>query len=219
MKTIFVHAKAGVDVKAVVGKAAEKLLKKSGRVGLVSTIQFVHQLDSAKRVLAGCGIKAEVCGQILGCDASCVDKFSDFDAFLYIGSGKFHPLAVAFRTKKKVITADPFSGEVSELKDEEIKAFEKRRRAGLVKFLSSEKIGILVSTKTGQQNLKKALELKKKVEEAGDKIGYVFLSDSIDYNEFDNFNFVQCWVNTACPRIIEDYERIKKPIVNMEDVK
>jgi 2-(3-amino-3-carboxypropyl)histidine synthase len=67
--------------------------------------------------------------------------------------------------------------------------------ASYLKFLNAEKIGILVSTKPGQENLKKALSLKLK-----NKKSYLFLSNNIDIREFENFG-INSWVNTACPRM------------------
>ena len=70
-----------------------------------------------------------------------------------------------------------------------------------MKFLSSKNIGILVSIKPGQYNLKKAFALKKKLR---DKKCYIFLSDNIGAEQLENFPFIECWVNTACPRIADN---------------
>jgi len=78
----------------------------------------------------------------------------------------------------------------------------------LMKFYSADNIGILVSTKPGQNNLKEAIELKKKLK----KNCYIFVSDMINEAELENFPFIQAWVNTACPRIEG------KNIVNAEDI-
>ena len=65
------------------------------------------------------------------------------------------------------------------------------------KYLHAKTIGIIVTTKIGQKNLMRALELEKKT----DKECYIFACDELDMSQFENFNFVQFWVNTACPRI------------------
>ena len=76
-----------------------------------------------------------------------------------------------------------------------------KRKAQLIKFHSSKEIGIIVSTKPGQNKLEEAKKLKNKFP---DKNFYFILFDNIDYNQLENFNFIEAWVNTACPRIEED---------------
>ena len=57
----------------------------------------------------------------------------------------------------------------------------------------------------------KSLELKKKL----DKKSYLFIADNINSSEFENFPDIQSWVNTSCPRMdmndnrIINYKKIK----------
>jgi diphthamide synthase subunit DPH2 len=37
--------------------------------------------------------------------------------------------------------------------------------------------------------------------------------DTFDYSELENFNFIECWVNTMCPRVAEDIN-----VLNVEDI-
>src|SRR3989339_534122 len=77
-------------------------------------------------------------------------------------------------------------------------AFEKKnQKASYVRYLSAKNIGILVSTKPGQENLKQALDFKNNLK---DKKGYLFIANNLNTNEFENFN-IDSWVNTACPRM------------------
>ena len=88
---------------------------------------------------------------------------------------------------------------------------EKKQKVSLVKFLNSSNVGILVSTKPGQENLKKAIELKKKLKK---KNSFLFITNNINKQEFENFSQIDSWVNTACPRMdMNDGE-----IVNINDV-
>lgn len=82
-----------------------------------------------------------------------------------------------------------------------------------MKFLKAKKIGILISTKAGQYNLKKAFEIKKKFK---DKEYYYFISDEIKLDELEDFNFIDVFINTACPGIF--YDKSNKTILNMEEV-
>ncbi|MBD3354792.1 hypothetical protein GF361_02295 [Candidatus Woesearchaeota archaeon] len=211
MKIMHIEAKSDVDVKKAVEKAVDKLPNK---VGLVATIQFKHKLKDIKELLEEKGKKAVIGGQILGCDVSAAEKIKDkVDTFLYIGSGNFHPLSVALETGKKVVTANPLTNEVGRIKKKDIEKYKKQQRGALIKFLSSKKIGILVSTKPGQERMKKALYLKKKLEAKG-KECYIFLDNTLNPAEFENFPFIECWINTACPRFADE----KKGVINYEKV-
>lgn len=204
MKIEFIPAKSKLNVLAVVNLA--KLPKK---IGLVTTIQFLDQLDKVKVHLENKGHTVFVGGQVLGCDASKAKEIRDkVDAFLYIGSGEFHPLRVLTETGKKVIVANPVSGEVGELSDYDLKQINKKAMGKYNKFLHAKKIGILVSTKPGQYNLDKAIKLKKEL----DKESFIFITDEIKVSELENFPDIGFWVNTACPRI-ED-----KKIISLEDL-
>jgi len=82
--------------------------------------------------------------------------------------------------------------------------------------LNSKEVGVLVSTKPGQNQIKKAYELERKYP---DKNFYFLLFDTIDFTELENFPFIECFVNTACPRIAYDEaEKIGKAVANVDDL-
>jgi 2-(3-amino-3-carboxypropyl)histidine synthase len=214
MKTLFIEAKYEGKVNLTKIKV-DSLPKK---IGLITTVQFVDYLDKikayldsyGKKVLVGKG-KQKYPGQILGCDAkSPIEIQNKVDAFLYIGTGRFHPLIVGVRTKKPVFTFNPISGKQNKLENKEIENYKKRKKAAFVKFLSSDTIGIIVSTKPGQHNIKQLTSLEKKYPK---KEFYTFVTETLDYKQLENFPFIEAWVNTACPRIEEDIK-----IVNIEDL-
>jgi len=206
MEAVFIEAKSNVDVKKVIEKAMKQL---KGKIGIITTSQHKHELKKVQKIL---GDKAVIGGQILGCEVSAAKKVAkEVNAFLYIGSGEFHPLGVALETGKKVVIANPLTNEVSEIDKKDVEDYKKKQKGALLKFLSSKEIGIVVSTKSGQENLKKAIELKKKLK---DKNCYVFLTDLINSAEFDNFPFIESWVNTACPRFADD----QTGVINVEMV-
>lgn len=209
MKTLFIEAKYKGEVK-VDETTIDKLPK---RIGLVSTVQFIGNLKSIKKELEKNNKKAIIAGQILGCDFLKAEKIKNkVDCFLYIGSGSFHPLGLAYTISKPVFVYNPLDNTLEKVSDNEIEKYKKRRKGAYLKFLTAENIGILVSTKTGQNQLKKALELKKRLK---DKNCYIFTADTIDLNELENFPFIEAWVNTACPRIAED----KVGLINIEEIK
>ncbi|UCD04284.1 MAG: diphthamide synthesis protein, partial [Candidatus Woesearchaeota archaeon] len=154
-------------------------------------------------------------GQVLGCDTSCALEIEKkVDCFLYIGTGEFHPLGVFIKTNKPVFILNPFSKKTRQISGKERVAYERRRSIVISKAKDAYNYGILVSIKPGQNNLKKALEIKKKIEKKG-KFAFIFLFDTLDSKEFLNFNWIEAWINTACPRIIDD--SFEKPVINAEE--
>ena len=197
LKVLFIPAKGKFDV----AKLNIKSLEKSGfkKFGLISSIQFVDELPKVRDYLKSKGFESEIGGQILGCRVEKAYAIkSKIDAFLYIGDGLFHPTAL-YRAGKPIFL---YNG--TELKEP------KKNKAALTKFLHAEKVGILISTKHGQSFLHLAHKIKELYPE---KEYFFFLSDTIDYNQMQNFPFVQAWVNTACNRIADDIN-----VVNYEDI-
>ena len=137
-------------------------------------------------------------GQVLGCNASAAEKIKDqVDEWLFVGSGEFHPIQVALKTEQRIWLWNPTTKELGVLGQTRIDAWLKLKQGQLNKFLHAKKVGILVTTKIGQKNLMRALELAKNK----DKEYFIFACDELDMNEFENFPFIDFWVNTACPRI------------------
>ena len=93
---------------------------------------------------------------------------------------------------------------------------EKKQKGALMKFMSSKEVGVLISTKPGQYNTKKAHELETKFP---DKNFYFLLFDTLDFAELENFPFIECFVNTACPRIsYDEADKIIKPVINVDEL-
>jgi 2-(3-amino-3-carboxypropyl)histidine synthase len=92
---------------------------------------------------------------------------------------------------------------ISAKKIQELKA---KQRTALIKYFQADKIGILVSTKPGQENLEKAINLKNKLKKKNKQV-FVFVSNNIDIAQFENFN-IDSWVNTACPGLARDSPNI-----------
>lgn len=219
MKIMHIQAKSNIDLKKVTQKFISQFKKRLPKsIGLVTTIQHLHNLDNVKETLEEEKIKVIIAGQVLGCDSMKAKEVAkEVDMFLYIGTGKFHPVNVAVQTNKDVVIANPISCNISKVLKQDKDDLVMRRSAGLTRFISSDTIGILVTTKPGQNKLEQALELKKNIEKKGKK-AFIFISDTIDLNQCENFPYIEAWVNTACPRMIEDkkglidYEMVKKNI-------
>jgi 2-(3-amino-3-carboxypropyl)histidine synthase len=231
MKVIYIDAKFEGDLK--LGKEVITYLKKNKikSLGIFASTQFSdisdieNQLSEEK--IKSVKTKASRTNdkvQILGCD--CYqgnfekDYFEKIEGILYIGDGLFHPKALLLAQRnspnpKPVVLWDPFSKKMRVISEKDILGQINKMKQNLKAFILSKEIGILVTTKPGQQYLKQSLKLKKELEKKGKNV-YVFLTDNVNFQDFENFNFVQCWVNTACPRIgTDDIVHIDKPIVNL----
>jgi len=198
--------------------ATEKALPFLGkRVGLFTTVQHLQSIERVREFLESKGkivltAKGRVtCEyQVLGCDAAgAVAVKGDVDSFLYIGSGRFHAIAIAFYTKKHVVAADPFSLEVEEIAPG---IWEKERALRQTKAMGAQSVGIVVSTKPGQTDWAAAGELAKRVSKAG-KRPTVICMDNITPDLLLPYK-VDAFIITACPRIVvDDWKSYKKPVL------
>ncbi len=193
------------------------------KIGLATTVQFLNHVDEIKKFLQDSGkeiyidkMRQKYEGQLLGCDQGGAEKIKDkVDAFLYVGTGVFHPLGIAINIDKDVFCYDPIHATMSKVDSDQVKKYNAKRKGAYMKFLQATEIGILVSLKPGQNNFKKAVELKKQLK---DKNCYIFAFDTLDFWQIENFPFIQCWVNTACNRILDDYDKFQKPLVDLSDI-
>lgn len=205
----------------------EELIKKlPEKVMLYTTVQYLDLIDNVKEQLIKNKkkilnknykklIHTKYHYQILGCS---VEKINiDFDAFLYVGDGTFHPKALVLLNKKPCYCYNPKSKEHNIITEQDTIKIQGKQRALIIKFLESTNIGIIISTKPGQNyNINKLKELEKQYKE---KKFYYFLSDTITPSNLENFNYIEIFINTACYRIaIDDYSLYKKPIININDL-
>jgi len=213
-----------VDIPLENLNAALPHLKGAKSVALATTVQHVHQLAKIReffernglRALVGKGCFAKYEGQVLGCDASAASSAAaDADCALFIGTGKFHP--TAFPPGKPAYSFDPFSMRFTDLSPE-IKRIEKRRRGAIAKALDAKIFGIIISTKPGQF-CPQAAEWAAKELEAKGKGAYLLVSNELNPLSLANFRKIDCYVNTACPRLSEDTELFGKPMLNATDLK
>ena len=157
-------------------------------------------------LLKEAGKEPVIGGQILGCRTENADKL-DVDAFLVVGSGKFHALGI----KGKVYVLDL---EKNNIEPVDTSLLEKKRYAKIAKAKDAKSFGILVSTKLGQMNMEKALQIKKHLEER-DKKAFIIITDNITEDKLLGLK-LDAFVNTACPRLSDD---LPITIINTEDVK
>ncbi len=191
MKTLFIPASSKAKInKNKIKSLSKKLLK---NLAIAYSVQYRDLAFEIRYLLSEHNITRVI--QILGCSKPVFPK--NTQAILLIGSGRFHAIALAYETKLPIYILE--RDKLNRISKEEIELFEKKQKASYLKFLNSEKTGIIISTKPGQQNLKKALAFRKKLK----KKSYLFIANNIDKNEFENFG-LDSWVNTACPRLDMD---------------
>lgn len=188
-------------------------LKGMGSPLVVATAQHMNRLDDIVSFLRQNAIEAVAGGQVLGCNQDAALS-KECDYVLYVGGGRFHPLGIAFKTKKRVFILDPLSGSFYELDSREREKYLRKKKGKLMKAYDSKVFGIMVSSKRGQANMQAAEEVKSLLESKGRK-AYVFIGEELSPQNMMGFK-VDCLVNTACPRIESDVFHV--PCVNYRDL-
>ena len=185
-----------VDFDISILEKALPLLKEK-TVGLVTTVQhaplipametylFSHGHESGSQMVpdvprSGAGARVQFC-------SGKIDRGSEI---LFVGTGLFHPIGIALVTKARVIALDPLTGTAQEVSAD---ALLRRRFAIMEKARGAQHIGIIVSTKSGQQRRALAERL------AALSPGAVIVTmREVNPDELLNLGF-DCYVNTACP--------------------
>jgi 2-(3-amino-3-carboxypropyl)histidine synthase len=153
---------------------------------------------------------------VLGCSAKIPQTFEG-DKIIFVGDGVFHALMIKKQNiDKTVFVLNPETLSMKEITGQDIKKFIVRELMGIERLKSASKVGIIVSSKLGQERIKEAERLKKKLESL-DKKAYLFFSETVNPDEFLNYSGLDLLINTACPRIgLDDYSKFSKPIINIE---
>ncbi|MBW2998968.1 2-(3-amino-3-carboxypropyl)histidine synthase subunit [Candidatus Woesearchaeota archaeon] len=216
METVFIEARweGTPNLTKVKEYCTQNNIKK---LAVFSSVQFVD-LELFSKELEGIEVlitkakRTHYKGQILGCD-SYHDSFKEdiigeADAVLYVGDGKFHYnallLSMAYnKCDKELIVYDPTTDVLSTHSSSEVMHILKRIKGRILKLLTSNKVGILVSNKPGQCHRQMALKLKDKLETDGKKV-FIFVDNTFDFKHCEDYNFIDIWINTACPRIGQD---------------
>jgi 2-(3-amino-3-carboxypropyl)histidine synthase len=223
MKKIFIPAYYKKEI-VFPKKHINRLTKK---VAIFSSIQFIKSIPNIIKQLKKEGIEiindnnnpikqehTQFNNQLLGCNIRDF-KLEKEVSLLYIGDGMFHPKALVFKNNNPIFRYNPKEEKFDEIKKEEIKEIEKKIKIGMIKFLTSENIGVLITLKPGQHDKR-----YKKLKELFPKKNFYFLLDNtFNFNALEDFNFLDCYINTACKRIgLDDTVRLNKPIINIEDI-
>ena len=218
----FIEARSKVDLSAAVSAALPLLPEQN--IGLLTTVQHVHQLETSRKILEEAGKTVVIAagdrriaypGQILGCNFSAAHSkdAEQCDVFLYIGSGQFHPIGAALSSQKRVVCTDPFTADVFELN---YRTFLMQRSAVIGNAAEAETFCILVSVKNGQCRRTLAESLKEKAEAHG-KQAFLLFMDLVTPDQMLSFK-ADAFVNTACPRLaIDDSGRYPAPVLTPQE--
>lgn len=204
------------DVSAAGARRLSALTNGGKRIGIVTTAQHQHKLQEMADAMKAAGFEVFVgagdnrlagYGQLLGCNFTAGTSIeADVDGFVYVGSGDFHPIAIAWGTEKPVVLADPYSNEVRTI-EETMDKLMRQRFAAIQRAKDAKAWGILVGTRVGQERLKLARGLKKLLEQHGMEAHLIAL-DFFSWDNLQYFRHLDALVNTSCPRITtDDYAR------------
>jgi diphthamide biosynthesis enzyme Dph1/Dph2-like protein len=212
MKVLFIETRRKFNDSDINLKLLDKLPGKI--VSLAATIQYIGLIPKVKKYLESKDKKiiikkgAHYEGHILGCNSSALDNSAD--TRLIIADGKFHAMNNAIQLQKEIYVFTTKT--LEKIEQKEIDSHNKKIQIKKIKFLASDNIGLLLSTKQGQH--KKSIgKITNKIEKSGKNV-YLFEANNIDTSEFENFPQIQIWVNTACSGLAQDDPRI----INLSDI-
>ena len=192
MKTIYIPAYSRSKVNS--SKILEISKNLPENIAIAYSIQYEEIAEKIKQIILSKKHKITKTIQVLGCTIPVLPR--ETQAVLLIGSGEFHAISLALETGLPIYILD--NSNFKRISEKDIISLKLRQKSSYLRFLNADNIGILVSIKPGQQSLKKARIFKNSLK---NKNSYLFIGDTINSKEFENFAQIQSWVNTACPRL------------------
>jgi 2-(3-amino-3-carboxypropyl)histidine synthase len=221
---VYVEARAKIGIKEALAEALT-YLKSWSKIGLVTTVQHVHQLEEAKNMLEAAGKTVFVGdadpvkypGQVIGCDFGNAQSVSEnVEAYVFVGGGRFHAMGVALATGKPTIIADPYEKRAYSVQDE-VSRLIKQRWANIVEAKKAKSFGVLISLKSGQMKLGDAVKIKEKLEQNNLKATLLALRE-VTSSALIQFPGIDAFVNTACPRLsLDDAQSFRKPLLSLNE--
>lgn len=224
ISTVYLEAPIKLEINELITKTLP-LLEEWSKIGLITTVQHIHQLDEAKKLLettgktvfVGDASRLKYPGQILGCDFSnALAVLENVDAYVFLGGGRFHAIGVALTTQKPTIIADPYEQLAFSINDY-ARRITMQRWANISEAKNAKNFGILVSLKPGQMKFPEAKNIKAKLEQKGFS-ATLFALKEISPSALMQFPTIDAFVNTACPRLaLDDAPNFDKPILSINE--
>ena len=190
------------------------------RLGLVASVQHLDLLPTLVTALGTRGYEVHVGqgdrrlaypAQALGCNYTGAEAVVDqVDAFLFLGTGRFHPVGLAFAVDRPVWSLDPLQATLEPPIDRA--TLVGRRQLTVAAARDARRWGILVSSFGGQNRSPTALALQARARAAGRDAELLFF-DRLDPRDLEGRAF-DAYVNTACPRIaLDDGASFSRPVL------
>lgn len=199
-----------------------KQLDNYEKIGIVTSVQFVHMMDPVRKWLEARGKKVfsskhqQYEGQMLGCRVGAGKQIEDkVDCFLCIGAGKFYGLGLTLETDKPVLNLDIEMNKIHDMEDTK-KKIQKITAWNLSAVKDARRVGLLVTWKRGQMFGSPFL-IKKKLEKEGKEV-FVFAMDELTIPKLEGLK-VDAMISFGCPRIAtDDLEKYKTPMINFTEL-
>jgi 2-(3-amino-3-carboxypropyl)histidine synthase len=217
--TFFVEMREpGGDPEALAGTVERAGLPK--RLGLVASVQHLDLVGPFTEALARRGFTAKIgtgdrrlayAAQALGCNYTGAEAVEgEVDAFLFLGTGRFHPIGLALAVDRPVWSLDPLQNQLEPPIDRA--QLVGRRLLTVASARDARRWGILVSTFPGQYRLATARALEERARARGRDAELLFF-DRLDPRDLEGRAF-DAYVNTACPRIaLDDGPNYSRPVL------
>lgn len=208
------------EINFIVNEISKKYSNK--KINLLTTAQYLNNIPYIKKKLIKKKVYLEPMTKtkrlekhmVLGCDCSTV--INKKKPFVFVGDGAFHAKNVFFRYNKEIFIINPIT-KTTDVINENDKFL--RQRYGVIGALKNAEIfGIVVSTKKGQERLTLAKEIYNLLKKHKKK-AFIFACDNFKDENVIGIN-VDCFINTACPRITyDDYNNYCKPVISVSEAK
>lgn len=221
---IYIPIKDELDLIPLLRRSIKELMNFK-KIGLSFSIQHMHD---AKKVIEFYKRNSKEVflskkrgnvaneGQVVGCQYSGLKEIEEkVDCFLIIGNN-FHSMGAALALDKPVFLMDVYNDEITSMNEIKDKVL-KQRIISVEKFKEAKKIGIIISSKKGQNFFGSYRNLIKKFEKAGKKAVLITMNE-ITPDKLMNFYDIDGFVELACPRIaIDDFARYNKPLITFKE--
>jgi 2-(3-amino-3-carboxypropyl)histidine synthase len=190
------------------------------RLGLVASVQHLGLVPRLTEALRARGISLETGtgdhrlyypAQALGCNYTSAQSIAAaVEGFLFLGTGRFHPVGLAYAVDRPVWSLDPLQNRLEPPVDRQRLVAD--RQIMVARAMDARKFGILVSSFAGQNRSGMASALVERARRHG-RVAELILADRVDPRDLEGRD-LDAYVCTACPRIaLDDYRLYPKPML------
>jgi 2-(3-amino-3-carboxypropyl)histidine synthase len=209
IKTLYVFVEIVFECSHLVN-CVKKNFTLESKIALMGTIQFNSAIHEVSTLLQAEGYQLYVpqekplsSGETLGCTAPLLPA-QKCDSLVFVADGRFHLEAAMIRNPQlKAFRYDPYSKilsietyDTAKMKHDRWNAIERARPC--------KNYGIILGTLGRQGNTILFERMKKKAEAKGKNI-FLFLMAELNPSKLALFDFIDVWVQVACPRLSIDW--------------